>query len=150
MTQKALSGIERAAAGELDHLFDKFGPPKGSLSDTHVHWGSIHISAATAQPETMFLHLGREQKIPWFRNYHRISVDTLLRYWDVEVSVADIEYGTPDESAVLLYGEKVFSYSLNARHFETLKRSGIERIRLISADPFLTEGDHMAYLGEWM
>lgn len=143
--------MHRVEHGALDHLFAKYGS-RESKSAGHIRWGPVHVSKVItlSLDDYLYLHLGSVQKRLWFRNYHRIAISTLLRLWDVEVAVTDIEYGTPTENVVRLCGEEVFQYSLNTRHFEALRRSGVERIRLISADPFLTEADHMAFLGEWM
>lgn len=89
----------------------------------------------------------------WYLSFGSLPIDKLTNWWNmpIEVSRVSRDGGNSfwDEISVVgLFRNLSFVRGAKPIDWNVVHRAGIERVRLLSFDPFLSEIDKMSYLSE--
>lgn len=163
----------RVLAGELDPVFSRYGrmieialTDAGSIEGKwfecrSVHYGPVvvrHTSGSDHGPDLLDV-IWSEPTNPGQHifAFSATSIDILLMLWGKPISVADLSYPYPGLSHALFHkfeqkDQKLLFWSATfKRMLERLRRAEVKQVIVFTfEDPFLSEEDRLAYLGERM
>lgn len=137
-----------------------YGPIKVLVVPSDKTFSIYHTKGGT------ILDCHRAPMHGWFRSYHYVRLESMSN-WGSVFEVSNLDRTGADECILrwcnvcgskihdprarckLGCANRLFTHSWIGATLRKLRSAGIERVRIMDFDPFLSEEDRMAYSGEW-
>lgn len=156
---KSWTGHGRVAMGELDSVFGSYGKlcavPRQPGADFYEFvYGKVTLTANEGDAVTISSHpmpflRASSWSTAWFTAYFGVKISTLHEWWNQEVIVSEISIEMGKCMWSNLADHHSFRNIKSVEVVDRLRQVGIQRVRLLTFDdPFLSDEDRMAYLGE--
>lgn len=148
---------ERIEAGELESLFGTWSRQVSEYA--HRGWAEYEFSSGVllgSSDQDVGVRVWKpKHNGVWLVDYHMVSIDTLLTCLDRVFDLDKIDSYSPSLNTFYFShcrpDKRIHFFIAFTQHdvMAALRRAGVRQLRMMTfGDPFLSDGDRLAYLGE--